>query len=174
MLTKSVAYFSFHECWLYHNYESANTCTTPAAASLASAVDVDDLQAWRMVHISVVSRNCSVLARIRGPYSKTNFLHCQDIRINKNYLLAIYSKMTLSISILKIRHIYNSLKSLFWEVDVPYFIQFLWLLSPFLQTCPQNYMPSRAPRLSLAEWNKKSISRLPCNTNNFLDKIIFV
>lgn len=88
MLTKSVAYLSFHECWLYHNYESANTCTTPAAASLTSAVDVDDLQAWRMVHISVVSRNCSVLARIRGPYSKTNFLHCQDIRINKNYLFS--------------------------------------------------------------------------------------
>lgn len=106
-------------------------------------------------------------ARIQKP----TFCTAKILGSTKIIYLAIYSKMTLSISILKICHIYNSLKSLFWEVDVPYFIQFLWLLSPFLQTCPQNYMPSRAPRLSLAEWNKKSISRLPCNTNNFLDKL---
>lgn len=156
------------ECWLYHNHESANTCTTPAAASLASAVDVDDLQAWRMVHISVVSRNCSVLARIRGPYSKTNFLHCQDFRINKNDLFSYLLENDF-------KHIYpqNSSYLQFIEISIlrsrcAIFHPISLMLSPFLQTCPQNYMPSRAPRLSLAEWNKKSISRLPCNSNELL------
>ena len=38
-----------------------------------------EVQAWTAVHMSVDSRNCSALLRIKGPYSKTRILHCPKV-----------------------------------------------------------------------------------------------
>lgn len=46
----------------------------------ASMLSSGTLQACNIVHRSVVSRNCSALVRITGPYSKTILLHCQNFK----------------------------------------------------------------------------------------------
>lgn len=59
----------------HHDYESA-----VSIVDACSPLSFGTLQACNSVHTSFVSRNCSALIRIRGPYSKTILLHCQKIQ----------------------------------------------------------------------------------------------